>query len=133
MAFANNKGDKLKRDKDNEVSMKEYLAAKQELEQLQKEYGIEPEEKPGRLHRLLDWYFDKKENRRKVKVNRKKYLWMTILGGWFGLHRFAAKQYWIGTAYLLLCWSGFPLAMTLIDLLIIIPLPVDENGDIEVL
>ncbi|MBQ0001328.1 MAG: TM2 domain-containing protein [Clostridiales bacterium] len=133
MSFANNKGKKLKYSKENEVSMKEYLAAKQELEELQKEYGIEPTEPKSRGHRFLDWYFDKKENRRKVKVNRKKYLWMTILGGWFGLHRFVAKQYWVGTLYLVLCWSGFPLAMTLIDLLIIIPLPVDEDGNIEVL
>jgi TM2 domain-containing membrane protein YozV len=44
-----------------------------------------------------------------------------------------AKQYVLGLLYLLLFWTGFPIAMTIIDLLIIIPLPPDENGDILVL
>jgi TM2 domain-containing membrane protein YozV len=122
---------KNKKDNRQEVSMKEYLDAKQELEELQKQYGIE--QKEGRISGLISRIFNHRENRAKVKINRKKYLWMTVLGGWFGLHRFVAKQYVLGLLYLLLCWTGFPIAMTIIDLLIIIPLPPDENGDILVL
>jgi TM2 domain-containing membrane protein YozV len=128
MAFGKKKKETLK---SQEVSMKEYLDAKQELEELQKQHGIEAKE--GKVSSLITRFFNHKENKVKVKVNRKKYLWMTVLGGWFGLHRFVAKQYFLGLIYLLLFWTGFPIAMTIIDLLIIIPIPPDENGDILVL
>lgn len=113
-----------------EVTMREYLDAKMELEKLQKEHGVEVKEKG--FSRLLTRFFDKKEGREKVLVNRKKYLWVTVLLGWCGGHRFMAKQYFLGVLYLLFFWSGFPLAMTIIDLLVIIPIPQDENGNILV-
>ncbi|MCF0135115.1 MAG: TM2 domain-containing protein [Lachnospiraceae bacterium] len=52
--------------------------------------------------------------------------------GAFGGHRFYAKQYGLGVLYLLTCWTGFSLAMTVIDVLEFIPFPVDENGNIYV-
>ena len=70
--------------------MKEYLDARMELEQLRKEHGIVEEEKG--LSRLITRFFERRENREKVLVNRKKYLWVTILLGWCGGHRFMAKQ-----------------------------------------
>lgn len=121
---------KKKKPEKEQVTMKEYLDARMELEQLRKEHGIVEEEKG--LSRLITRFFERRENREKVLVNRKKYLWVTILLGWCGGHRFMAKQYILGTIYLLLCWTGFPLAMTLIDLLTIIPIHPDEKGNILV-
>lgn len=114
----------------DQVTMKEYLDARMELEKLQKEHGIEKEEKG--FSRFITKIFDKRENREKVLVNRKKFLWVTILLGWCGGHRFMSHRYFLGALYLLLCWTGFPLAMALIDLLTIIPIPQDENGNILV-
>lgn len=124
---------KLKKKNDpvkEHVSMKEYLDAEMELEKLRKEHGVVVEEKG--LSRLISKFFNWREAKEKVSVNRKKYLWVTILLGWCGGHRFMAKQYVLGTIYLLLFWTGFPLAMTMIDLLVIIPIPPDENGNILV-
>lgn len=116
--------------KQQEVSMKEYLDASMELEKLRKEHGIEVEEKG--ISRLISRFFERRENKKKVLVNRKKYLIVMLLLGWCGGHRFMAKQYVLGVIYLLLFWSGFPLAMTIIDLLIAIPIPPDEDGNILV-
>ena len=110
--------------------MKEYLDASMELEKLRKEHGIETEEKG--ISRLISRFFERRENKKKVLVNRKKYLTVMLLLGWCGGHRFMAKQYVLGVIYLLLFWSGFPLAMTIIDLLIAIPIQPDEDGNILV-
>ena len=59
--------------------MKEYLDTRMELEQLRKEHGIVEEEKG--LSRLITRFFERRENREKVLVNRKKYIWVTILLG----------------------------------------------------
>ena len=112
--------------KEESVSMKEYLDASMELEKLRKENGIEVEEKG--ISKWITRFFNYKENRQKVALSKKKYLWVMLLLGWCGGHRFMAKQYVLGVVYLLLCWTGFSVAMTLIDLLIAIPLEADENG-----
>lgn len=116
--------------KQDKVTMKEYLDAQMELEKLQKEHGIEKKEKG--ISRFISSMFERKEKRQKVQVNRKKFLLTTVLLGWCGGHQFMAHRYVLGTFYLLLFWTGFPLAMTLIDLLIYIPIPQDENGNILV-
>lgn len=112
--------------KEESVSMKEYLDASMELEKLRKENGIEVEEKG--ISKWITRFFNYRENRQKVALNKKKYLLVMLLLGWCGGHRFMAKQYVLGAVYLLLCWTGFSVAMTLIDLLIAIPLEADENG-----
>ena len=117
----------------NEVSMKEYLDAKMELEELRKQYNIPtPETEEGKLSKAITRYFDRKENRVKIKRNRKKYIIFALLLGWCGGHRFYSHQWLLGILYALLFWTGIPLAMTFIDLMIAIPLPVDEEGMIEV-
>lgn len=68
---------------------------------------------------------------KKVVVNRKKYILLAALTGWFGGHRFYAKQYPAAIAYLLFCWTGISLAMTFVDLLVAIPKPVNEQGCME--
>ncbi|MCI8622981.1 MAG: NINE protein [Provencibacterium sp.] len=62
-------------------------------------------------------------------VNRKTYIRLALCCGWFcGAHRFYTGQKLLGTLYLLFCWSGIPAAMTLIDLMIVIPIQPDEQG-----
>lgn len=82
--------------------------------------------------RGIDCLFAIKENRQPVRVKRSTYLLVALLLGWCGGHRYLSKQYGLFVLYLLLFWTGFPIAMTIIDLLIAIPLPVDEEGYIMV-
>ena len=82
--------------------------------------------------RGIDYLFALKENRQPVRVKRSTYLLVALFLGWCGGHRFLSKQYVLFAIYLLLFWTGFPIAMTIIDLLIAIPLPVDEEGYIMV-
>ena len=65
-------------------------------------------------------------------VNRKKYGWILVLTGWLGGHHFYAKRYKLGLLYLVFFWSGFPAAMAIVDWLIWLPKPADENGNIEI-
>jgi len=53
-----------------------------------------------------------------------------VLTGWMGGHRFYTHQYKTALIYLLTCWTGFPLAMTLVDLMIVIPMQPDDNGKV---
>lgn len=119
--------------KSNDVSMKEYLDAKMELEQLRKEYNIPtPVEEEGKISQAITRHFDRKENRVKIKRNRKTYLLIALFLGWCGGHRYYSHQWFLGILYTALFWTGIPIAMTLIDLMVAIPLPVDEDGMIEV-
>lgn len=113
---------------ENEVSMGEMLAAQSELSELKKQYGIA--EKEGRISRLISSFFERRENREEQCLDRKKYILLAVFTGWMGGHRFYAKQYPVAILYLLFFWTGFPMAMTLIDLLIAIPKPVDAQGNI---
>ena len=119
--------------KSNEVSMKEYLDARMELEELRKQYNIEtPEEEEGKISKAITRHFERKENRVKIKRNRKTYILVALLLGWCGGHRFYSHQWLLGVLYAGFFWTGIPLAMTLIDLMIALPLPVDGEGMIEV-
>ena len=119
---------KTKKQLEREVTFEEYLQAKGELEELWEKYGVEPEE--GKISKAISNFFDRREARERVKVNKKKDLLLCIFMGWAGGHRFYQKQYLLGFIYLALCWSGYSVAMSIIDLLIIFPKQADENGDI---
>lgn len=82
--------------------------------------------------RGIDYLFVLKENRQPVRVKRSTYLLVALFLGWCGGHRFMSKQYVLFAIYLLLFWTGIPVAMTIVDLLIAIPLSVDEEGYIMV-
>lgn len=112
---------------DENIDLDEYVALQRELHELQVEQGIRKE---GKVSRLISSFFEKSETREKVEISKKKHLWTAILLGWAGGHRFQAKQYGLGILYLLTCWSGFSMAMTIVDILIIIPMKPDENGNI---
>lgn len=112
--------------KDKDVTIGEMLALQEQLTSVKREYGIK--EKEGRISRLISKFFDKREVREEQLVSRKKYLLLAVFTGWMGGHRFYAKRYPVAILYLLLCWTGFSLAMTIIDLLVAIPKETDENG-----
>ena len=121
---------KLKPDakKDERVSFDEYLALQNELDETRKKYGVEVKE--GRISRAISNFFDKREARELHSVSRKKYLLLALFPGWMGGHRFYAKQYPTAALYLVFFWTGFPFAMTLVDLMIAIPKEADKNGNI---
>lgn len=114
------------------ANLDEFVAAQMELNELKKQQGIEPEKKEGSISHLISSFFQRRDAREKVLVNRKKHLKLAIFLGWLGAHRFHAKQYVLGTIYLLTCWTGFSFAMTIVDLVEIIPIPPDEDGNILV-
>lgn len=97
-----------------------------ELHEVEAQYG--KEEKLKLWQRIGDWYFDWKENRQKHQVNRKKYLLLTVFLGWAGIHRFYEKRWMLGIFYLALSWSGFPIALAMVDFMIALPMKPDENG-----
>lgn len=115
---------------EKEATIEEYMRAKAELDELQEKYNIEPERKEGPISRAITNFFDRRDARQQVKVNKKKDLLLCIFLGWAGAHRFYQKQYLLGILYLAVCWSGYSVAMSIIDLLIIFPKEADENGDI---
>ena len=106
----------------------EYMALVQELEELKAQRG---EAKPeGRASRAISGFFDRREAREKQVLNKKKYILLAVFTGWMGGHRFYAKQWPTAILYLLFFWCGFPLAMTIVDLMIVIPMKANENGNI---
>lgn len=114
----------------DKIDVKEMLALEEELARTRKEYGVQ--EKEGRISGLISRGLERRESREKKLLNRKKYLLLAVFTGWFGGHRFYAGRYLTAIIYLLLFWSGFPLAMTIIDVLAVIPVKADENGMIRI-
>lgn len=114
--------------KREEVTMEEYLAAKAELDAVREEYGVRPRE--GKISGAISNFFNKRDAKELRTVNRKKYLLLALFTGWMGGHRFYARQWVVAVLYLALFWTGFPLAMTIIDLLAAIPKEADTDGNI---
>lgn len=112
------------------LNLDEYVALQRELDELKAQ--SDEGKKEGKLSRLISGYFERRDAREKVTVNKKKHLLLAIFLGWAGAHRFQAKRWKLGLVYLLTCWSGFSTAMTIVDILEIIPMPADENGDIQI-
>ena len=64
-------------------------------------------------------------------VNKVVYCLLTIFLGYLGIHKFyAGKAVW-GVLYLIFCWSGVPAILAVIDLIIELLLPSDNNGNIQ--
>ena len=104
------------------------ITAQQELNELKEQYGMQEEEKG--LKKAVSSFFDKRDAQAQIPIKKKTYIWLALLLGWLGVHRFYTKQYVTAVLYLLTCWTGFSLSMTLIDLMIVIPKKTDENGNI---
>lgn len=123
------KEEERKRKKEEEQKiMSDIIMAQAELDALKREHGIQDEEKG--IKKAITNFFDRKDNREKVLLNKKKYIWLAVLLGWVGGHRFYSKQYLLGFIYLVLFWSGIPIAMTIVDLMVIIPMKPDEDGNV---
>ena len=119
-----------KNSKKERVSPEEYFALQQELEETKRKYGIVDEpKKEGRISRAISAFFDRRDAREKHRISKKKYMLLMLLGA-FGAHRFYARQYPTAILYLATCWFGFSIAMTVIDVLAVIPMRPDENGNI---
>lgn len=116
---------KNQRELDQE-QMKEYLNLANELEKVKEEYGVV--EESTKLERVVNKIYEIIYAREKRLVNRKKYIRLALLTGWCGGHRFYTHQYKTAVLYLVLFWSGFPIAMTIVDLMIALPMKPDENG-----
>lgn len=116
------------RNPENEnIDLDEYVALQRELEELKIQTG---EKKEGKLSRMVSGFFKRRDAREKVPVNKKKHLLLAVFLGWAGAHRFQTKRWFLGALYLATCWSGFSMAMTIVDLMEIIPMQADENGNI---
>lgn len=101
-----------------------------ELHAVEEQYG--KEEKLKLWQRIGDWYFDWRENRELHKVKRKVYVLLTVFLGWAGIHRFYEKRWILGLFYLALSWTGFPIALAIVDFMIALPMKEDENGYIMI-
>ena len=73
------------------VIISEIIAAQRELDELKEEYGLQEEEKG--IKKAISNFFDKREAMSNVPINKKKYIWLAVLLGWAGGHRFYTKQY----------------------------------------
>lgn len=119
----------MKQTENNFVDPRKMIALEQELADLKAQYGIQ--DRPRWWIRIGDWLAEKSQGPRNVE--RKKYIRLALYCGWFcGAHRFYAGQKILGVLYLLLCWTGIPFAMTLIDLMIVLPMEADGEGMIQI-
>lgn len=105
------------------VNMAELVRLEAELMDLKKKNGESI--RRNVLFRMLDVAFAKKSK----TVNRCRYIKLAVSCGWFtGMHRFYAGQSVAGTLYLLFCWTGIPFAMTIMDLMAVLPIQSDGEG-----
>ena len=121
---------KTKKEIEKQVTLEEYYKAVCELDELEEQYGLKEPPKEGKIKKAISDFFDRREEAEKVCVNKKKYIWTAVLLGWAGGHRFLVKQWKLGLLYLAVCWCGFSMAHTVVDLIIVIPMKPDENGNI---
>lgn len=112
--------DKKVSDKEKMKALMDVAIATEELRQLKKEYGLDGT-------RITEKY-----NQEGILINKKKYIWLAVLTGWFGGHRFYVKHYKVGLLYLLFSWAGIGLYHSMVDIMIAIPMKADENGNILV-
>ena len=113
----------------DKVDLNEYLEKQAELNALREQYGIEKE--PSKAERIGDWIVD--HARKPRRISRKKYVTLALTCGWFcGAHCFYSGHKVQGVLYLLFCWTGVSLAMTIVDLLLVfLKYEPDKEGMIE--
>ncbi len=98
----------------------ELQAANAALGKEEKTYGIF-----GPIYRFSCWY---KSRVKAHAVAKKTYLILLVLTGWMGGHRYYEHRWMLGILYSAFFWTGVPLAMCLIDAMIVIPKKTDEQG-----
>ena len=113
-----------------EQGLEKLAELEEELYQLKKEQGLIKEKEPKGLQKTVSKFFDGAD--KKTVVNKKKYILLACFLGIFGAHRFYSRKWKSAVVYVLLCWLGISIAHTIIDLMIVIPMKPDENGNIEI-
>ncbi len=74
----------------------------------------------------------KYEQKNGVKVNKIAYGLIAIFLGDLGIHRFYARKIPSGIIYLLFCWTAIPGILGLVEGILALVKPSDENGDLTV-
>ena len=113
-----------------QLTRDDFIKAELALQDAKMEAGIDIENEKGKG--LIGKYHDWKKNRTKHKVNKKKYILLCLLLGWCGGHRYYEKRYWLAAFYTLFFWTVVPFFLCVTDLLIVLPMKADENGDIVI-
>ena len=113
-----------RRKSDEYVNVEQLADLEQELVELKEARG-------EKVHhsKIFNYIDSKVQAHEKKMISRKKYITLLLTCGWFtGAHRFYAGRKTTGWLYLLFFWTGIPFAMSLIDLMQILPMEADENG-----
>ena len=109
----------------NDEQVKELFALESELSDLKRQYNIEDKTWFARLGE--GYYTFKEEHTVLNPVKRTTYLWLCLLAV-LGVNQFYARHWVKGLFYLVICWTGIPVAFGLIDWMIAVPKEADENG-----
>ena len=113
------KGEKLEAGKlmelDYEVQAAERAAGKEEST-----YGIW-----GAIWKFSKW---RESLKGKHRFKKKTYLWLMLLTGFAGGHRYYQGRWILGLLYTLFCWTGVPLALCVTDFMEVMPIKADEDG-----
>ena len=88
--------------------------------------------KPGIVVRLGDFIVNTIDGREPVAIGKTKYCLTALFLGWLGVHQFMAGKKFVGAFYLLTCWSGISVALTVFDLVVALCMPKNESGEILV-
>lgn len=65
-------------------------------------------------------------------VNKGLYIGLCLFLGGLGIHKFYAGKWFMGLLYVAFCWTGIPVIIALIDLLVAIFKTPDSQGEIRV-
>ena len=103
--------------------------AQDQLNHLRYAQGDPCTEQHGPLWRGIDYLMNLRERRVLQPVQKSTYLKLCWLGA-LGIHRMYAKQWFTAAVYLATCWTGISIAMTLIDVMAVLPMKADEKGAI---
>lgn len=117
------------RKKEKDTQFTSMAAADFALQDAMEDAGMEPRTYGiwGPIWKLLK----KREERELHTLNKKKYILLLIFTGWMGGHRFYARHFWVGGLYLVFFWTLIPVMMSVLDLMQVIPMKSDENGNFE--
>ena len=63
-----------------------------------------------------------------MKVSKGLYIALCLFLGGVGIHKFYAGKWGQGILYVLFCWTGLSLVCSVIDLIIAVFKPTDEQG-----
>lgn len=62
------------------------------------------------------------------RFHKKTYLWLMLVTGWLGGHRYYQGRWKLGLLYTLFCWTGIPLALCVTDFMEVFPIKADDDG-----